>query len=201
MKKRLLALLAALCLTVGTAAAFSDVSESDWYADEVAYVVQAGLMKGVSDDLFAPGWAVSRGTVATVLYRLDGSPAVTTGSPFPDVAAGSWYADAVIWAQTTGVAAGYGNGTFGPDDNITREQLAVFLQRYAELKGQEIASGVVSGYYDSGSISAWALDGIKHAVGAGLITGKDGNLLDPRGLATRNQLAVVLQRMHTPVQG
>lgn len=201
MKKRVLALLAALCLTAGTAAAFSDVHESDWYSDEVAYVAQTGLMKGVSGDLFAPDWAVSRGTVVTVLYRLADSPTVTTTVSFSDVAAGSWYFDGVAWAQAAGVAAGYENGDFGPDDNVTREQLAVFLERYAKYKDLEIASGVVGGYNDTDRISAWALDGMKHAVGAGLITGKDGNLLDPKGLATRAQLAAVLQRMNTPVQG
>lgn len=201
MLRRVLALLAALCLTAGAAAAFSDVNEESWFSDEVAYVVQEGLMQGVSQDLFAPGWAVTRGTVVTVLYRLEDSPAPEEGPVFPDVAADTWYANAVNWARNTGIAAGYDSGNFGPDDPVTREQLAVFLWRYAQYKGLEIAQGVTGGFSDAGKISTWAEDGMKHAVGAGLLAGKDGGLLDPGGIATRAELAAILQRLNTPVSG
>jgi hypothetical protein len=196
-----LALLAALCLTAGAAAAFSDVDEGSWYSDEVAYVVQEGLMKGVSQDLFAPEWAVTRATVVTVLYRMEGEPGEARDAGFPDVGPSVWYGAAVAWAKEAGIAAGYGSGAFGPDDPVTREQLAVFLWRYAKYKGTEIAAGVLGGYGDAGAISSWAEDGMKHAVGAGLITGKNGELLDPSGVATRAELAAILQRLATPVSG
>ena len=201
MKRRLGALLAVLCLIAGTAAAFSDVKESDWYYGAVEYAVQAGLMKGASGDVFLPGDTVTRGMTVTVLYRMEGSPAVGGGVPFPDVAAGEWYSDAVAWAKSTGVATGYGTGTFGPNDAMTREQLAVFLWRYAKYKGTEIANGVLGGYCDAGTVSTWALEGMTHAVGAGLIAGKDGNRLDPDGIATRAELATILQRLATPAAG
>lgn len=201
MIKRLCALLIALCLTMGAAAAFSDVSETDWYGDEVEYVFQQGLMSGVSNDSFAPQEPVSRGMVVTVLYRLDGSPSVGGSTSFSDISPGIWYSDAIIWARSAGVAAGYGNDTFGPNDTVTREQLAVFLWRYASYKGMEIANGVLGGYHDAVYISSWALDGMKHAVGAGLVTGKDGGWLDPGGVASRAELAAILQRLMTPAAG
>lgn len=201
MRRRFLALLAALCLTAVSAAAFSDVNEESWYSGEVTYVVQEGLMKGVSQDLFAPDWAVTRATVVTVLYRMEGEPSAAGDSGFPDVAEDAWYGAAVAWAGEAGIAAGYDTGAFGPDDPVTREQLAVFLWRYAQYTGMEIADGVLGGYGDAGTVSQWAEDGMKHAVGAGLITGKTGGLLDPGGVATRAELAAILQRLATPVSG
>ncbi len=201
MIKRLCALLAALCLTTGAATAFSDISETDWYSDEVEYISAQGLMNGVSAGIFAPLTPLTRGMAVTVLYRLEGAPAVSGDAPFPDVSQDKWYCNAVFWAKSAGVANGYDNGSFGPNDALTREQLAVFLQRYALCKGTEIADGVLGGFYDGGSVSAWALDGMKHAVGAGLITGKDGDVLDPGGTATRAELAAVLCRLMTPAAG
>jgi len=201
MKQRLYALLTALCLTVGAAAAFSDVQENDWYSDEVEYVVQQGYMTGVSDEAFAPNAFVTRGMVVTVLYRLEGAPALSESTSFSDIAVGEWYSDAVIWAKHAGVAAGYVSGAFGPNETVTREQLAVFLWRYAGYKGMEIADGVVGGFDDAYKISVWALDGVKHAVGVGLMTGKGGDLLDPSGKASRAELAVILRRLMTPVAG
>ena len=201
MIRRLCALMTALFLTVLWAAAFSDVSQQDWYGDEVEFVFEQGLMNGVSDELFSPHTPVTRGMAVTVLYRLEGSPAVADPSGFPDVGADQWYGDAAAWAKNTGLASGYDTGNFGPNDAVTREQLAVFLWRYADYKGMEIASGVIGGYYDAESVSLWALDGVRHAVGAGLMTGKDGDLLDPGGAATRAELAVILRRLTTPAAG
>lgn len=201
MTKRLCALLIVLCLTVGAAAAFSDVNENDWYCRDVEYVFQNGYMSGASDEMFAPNDPVTRGTVVTVLYRLEGAPEINGPVSFPDVAAGEWYSDAAAWAGSVGVAAGYDNGAFGPNDIVTREQLAVFLWRYARYKEMEIADGVVGGFNDAGRISSWALEGMKHAVGAGLISGKDGGLLDPPGVSSRAELAVILHRLMTPAAG
>jgi len=201
MIKRLCALLAAVCITAGAASAFSDVSGQEWYGNQVEYVCGQGLMNGISDQLFAPETPVTRGMAVTVLHRLEGAPAAAGTASFSDVSTGQWYCDAVAWAQNTEVSDGYGNGNFGPDDTVTREQLAVFLWRYARYKGMEIADGIVNGYYDADSISTWALDGMRHAVGAGLITGKDGDLLDPGGPASRAELAVVLCRLRTPAAG
>lgn len=201
MMRKLCALLAALGLTVGAAAAFSDVQEGDWHPGAVEYVSEHGLMDGVSGDLFAPDTAVTRGMVVTVLYRLEGAPEVAGPASFPDVGADTWYGGAVAWAQGADVAAGYGSGDFGPNDIVTREQLAVFLQRYAVYKGMEIADGVLGGYRDEESISFWALDGMKHAVGAGLIAGRGGDMLEPGGVASRAELAVILQRLMTPAAG
>ncbi|MPM13713.1 Endo-1,4-beta-xylanase A [bioreactor metagenome] len=201
MQKRFFALLLSLLLTAGSAAAFSDVSDSDWFAQEVEVVTGVGLMSGSEDGYFLPQLPVSRGMVVTVLYRMEGMPAVNAAAAFSDVAEGEWYADSALWAQTVGIAAGYDDGRFGPDDPVTREQLAVFLFRYASFRGMEIAQGVLGGFRDEGSVSSWALEGMKHAVGAGLLTGGGGAALDPRGTATRAQLAVILFRILTPVSG
>lgn len=201
MHKKMMALLLALCLTVSGAAAFSDVAEGAWYYQEVQQVSQEGLMSGVSTGEFAPGVSVTRGMVVTVLYRMEGTPATTQVASFSDVTAGEWYADAAAWAQTAQIASGYDGGTFGPKDNVTREQLAVFLWRYAQYKGMELADGVLGGFEDSEHISAWAQEGMAHTVGAGLITGTSDGQLKPNGVATRAQLAVILCRLLTPVAG
>jgi hypothetical protein len=201
MKRRITALLLAMCLLAGGAAAFSDVAAGSWYAQAVEQVSQQGWMGGVDGQHFAPDASVTRGTVVTVLYRMEGAPSVNGESGFPDVEGDSWYASAAVWAHSAGIASGYGDGRFGPNDNVTREQLAVFLWRYAQYKGMELAEGILGGFEDSGSVSSWARDGMEHAVGAGLITGTSEGLLKPGGVANRAQLAVILCRMMTPAQG
>ncbi len=205
-RKRLCALALVLCMTAGTVLAatqYSDVNEDDWYYEAVGYVSAQTIMSGISDVRFAPEGLVTRAMVAVVLWRLAGAPAPADGDTalFYDVAPDAWYASAVAWAQQADVASGYGTGAFGPGDNVTREQLAIFLWRYARLAGMELADGVLTIYEDEDAISAWALEGMKHAVGAGLIAGKTGNLLDPGGVATRGELAVILRRLMTPAAG
>lgn len=170
---------------------FTDVAESAWYYDAVRYVCSNGLMTGTSGSTFSPDLFTTRGMIVTILYRLDGSPAVSGAAPFGDVPAGQYYSEAVAWAAANGIVKGYDTGLFGPDDVITREQLAAILYGYAQYKGYDVtAGGDLSGFADS----AWAADALKWANGQGLITGKSGNLLDPAGTATRAEAAAILSR-------
>ena len=198
MKRTICAWLLALGLAVGTAlpasaAAFSDVASDAWYAEAVGEVSDAGIMNGTTDTTFSPDEQVTRGMVVTVLWRLAGS--------FPDVEDWYYYAPAVAWTQAAGVATGLGDGTFDGGSIVTREQLSVFLYRYSQYAGDELASGVLDLYNDVDSVQSWALDGMAHAVGAGLITGTDEGNLEPAGPATRAQLAVILQRLMIPAVG
>ena len=206
MKRTLCAWLLALGLAVGTAlpasaAAFSDVASDAWYAQAVGEVSDAGIMNGTTDTTFSPDEQVTRGMVVTVLWRLAGSPAAAAATTFPDVEDWYYYAPAVAWAQAAGVATGLGDGTFDGGSIVTREQLSVFLYRYSQYAGDELANGVLDLYNDVDSVQSWALDGMAHAVGAGLITGTDEGNLEPAGPATRAQLAVILQRLMIPAVG
>ena len=205
MKRTICAWLLALGLAVGTAlpasAAFSDVASDAWYAEAVGEVSDAGIMNGTTDTTFSPDEQVTRGMVVTVLWRLAGSPAAAAATTFPDVEDWYYYAPAVAWAQAAGVAAGLGDGTFDGGSIVTREQLSVFLYRYSQYAGHELANGVLDIYNDVDSVQGWALDGMAHAVGAGLITGTDEGNLEPAGPATRAQLAVILQRLMIPAVG
>ena len=206
MKRTICAWLLALGLAVGTAlpasaAAFSDVASDAWYAQAVDEVSNAGIMNGTSAATFSPDEQVTRGMVMAVLWRLAGSPAPAAPSTFPDVEDWYYYADAVAWAQEAGIASGLGDGTFGGGNIVTREQLSVFLYRYSQYSGDELANGVLDLYNDVDSVHDWALEGMAHAVGAGLITGTDEGNLEPAGPATRAQLAVILQRLMIPAVG
>ena len=172
---------------------FTDVQAGVWYADAVKYVFEQGLMSGISAQQFGPDSTVTRGQVVTILWRLAGSPTVS-GKTFTDVSASVWYADAVAWASTNGVVSGYESGLFGPEDQVTREQLAAILYRYALISGKDTEKTAdLSGYTDSVTISTWAPQALKWAVGSGLISGTGANTLSPRGTATRAQIAVILQ--------
>ena len=198
------ALLCAAILTLGLASptlAYSDVGERAWYYDEVQQVTTLGLMQGVSSDRFALGDTVTRATAITVLWRLEGSPAAKEeGQAFSDLPESHWAYRAGAWAKEQGIATGYAGGRFDPGGSVTREQLAAFLFRYDKMKGKEITEGVVEQYDDAKYISPWALESVKHALGSGLMTGA-GKDLSPLGLATRAQLAAILVRLTTPVQG
>ena len=172
---------------------FTDVQAGAWYADAVKYVFEQGLMSGISAQEFGPDGQVTRGQVVTILWRLAGSPTVS-GKTFTDVSASVWYADAVAWASANGVVSSYESGLFGPEDQVTREQLAAILYRYAQLSGKDTdQTADLSGYTDSVTISAWAPQALKWAVGSGLISGTGTHTLSPRGTATRAQIAVILQ--------
>ena len=204
MKRALCALLltAALALPAGAAGAgFADVPADAWSASAVAEVSASGIMTGTSGTLFSPEQEVTRGMVVTVLWRLAGSPAPAAPSSFTDVLDWYYYADAVAWAQDAGVATGITGELFDGGGMVTREQLAVFLYRYAQSQGEQLANGVLDPYWDVEEVHDWAAEGMAHAVGAGLITGDDTNALLPGGTATRAQLAVILQRLMTPAVG
>ena len=169
---------------------FTDVAEGDWYYDAVAYCWENGIMDGTSGTAFAPNLLLNRAMMAQVLYNLaDGTASTVAG--FPDVAASAWYADAVNWAAANGYVTGYDNGSYGPEDSLTREQLAVILYRYA---GSPEPAGTLDGFADAASASAYAVDALRWAVGEGLLTGKDGGRLDPTGTASRAELAQILAR-------
>lgn len=164
-----------------------------WFREAVEYAYETGLMSGVTDTSFSPDLPTSRGMIVTILYRLAGSPAAGT-SGFTDVAAGQYYAKAVAWASANGVVNGYGDGRFGPDNPITREQMAVILRGYAQLQGRDVtARADLSGYRDAGQISAYARDAVAWASARGLINGTTTTTLTPGGTATRAQAAVILK--------
>lgn len=169
---------------------FSDVSIRDWYYDAVKFVNQNGLMNGIGNSLFAPNTQLSRAMLAEILYNKEGRPTVISGSTFEDVQPGLWYADAVAWASGKGVAAGYGNGLFGPDDDITREQIAVILYRYA---GTPTPPNLLLDFSDADKVSAWAQDAVHWAVSQGILSGKGDGILDPTGKATRAEVAQMLK--------
>lgn len=170
---------------------FADVAESAWYYDAVAYCYENGLMSGVSATSFRPMDTTTRGMIVTILHQLAGKPVPAASASFPDVAADAWYADAVSWAAAQGVVAGYDTGRFGPNDSITREQLAVILYRYA---GSPAAAGSLDSFADRASVSDYAAQALRWAVGEGLLSGKGAGLLYPTGTATRAEAAQILMR-------
>ena len=174
---------------------FTDVNLHSWYHAAVDYAVENQLMNGVSKDKFDPDGSTTRAMLAAILYRMEQSPKVTGKNPFRDVKADQWYTDAVLWASTNGIVKGYGDGRFGPMDTLTREQLAVMLQRYAKLKGLDTSKAAdLSAYADANSISAWALDAMRWAKTEGLITGRTETTLAPQGSAKRAETAAILMR-------
>lgn len=174
---------------------FIDVDEDAWYADAVRYVYEHDLMAGYGGDLFGPNDELSRAQFCQIIYNMEDPPAVTGSSAFTDVADGAWYANVVTWAAENGIVVGYGGGLFGPEDNITREQFAAILYRYAQAKGYgTTASFDLSAYGDVSDVSAWAISAMQWACGAGIIKGTSPNTLEPQGNATRAQAATMLQR-------
>ena len=177
---------------------FTDVPEGAWYEDAAAYVYKHGLMAGTSATTFAPEVTTSRAMIATILWRMAGSPVVNYAMNYTDVAQGQWCSEAIRWATSEGVVTGYGNGLFGTNDPITREQLATMLWRYAQTEGYDVSIGEdtnILSYTDVANLSEYAIPAMQWAVGAGIINGTgDGSTLTPQGQATRAQAAVMLQR-------
>ena len=175
---------------------FNDVSANDWFASAVDYVTGKGMMNGTADNTFSPKANTTRGMVVTVLYRLENQPS-TSAASFTDVASGAYYANAVAWANANGIVSGYGSGKFGPNDKVTREQLAAILYRYAQYKKYDVSVGEdtnILSYNDAQSISSYAIPAIQWACGAGVVTGKSGSKLDSKGNATRAEVAAMLMR-------
>lgn len=179
---------------------FTDVSPDSWYYEAVSFVAEQGLMTGTGSTTFSPGETTTRGMVATILYRLAGSPEGEDLS-FADVAAGQWYTAGVSWAAANGVMEGDGS-RFAPEEVITREQMAVLAYRYAQLQGCDVAAAgdSLSAYADGDSVSDWAAEAMAWAVDAGVLSGKDGSLLDPQGQLTRAEAAQILSNLVQALQ-
>ena len=183
---------------------FTDVSEKDWFYNDAMFVYKNGLMLGTSKTLFSPHGTVTRGMMATILWRMEGSLAPKDENSFTDVEAGRWYADAITWTTENGIFAGYSKDKFGPDDSITREQLTAIFYRYADYKGYKLTiTGNFDKFEDADKITDYAKMVMQWAVGNGLIKGKSENLLDPQGTATRAEISAMLHRFiekATPMQ-
>ena len=174
---------------------FTDVSEKDWFYNDAMFVYKNGLMLGTSKTLFSPHGTVTRGMMATILWRMEGSLAPKGENSFTDVEAGMWYTDAITWAAENGIFAGYSMDKFGPDDPITREQLTAIFYRYADYKGYKLTvTGNLDKFEDADKITDYAKMVMQWAVGNGLIKGKSENLLDPQGTATRAEISAMLHR-------
>ncbi len=170
---------------------FLDVPVSAWYHDSIYRIAEMGLMVGTGADRFSPGEKLTRGMLATVLYRLAKEPETTADDLFSDVADGKYYTEAIAWAAANRIVAGYGNGRYGPDDPITREQLATILWRYA---GSPESAGSLGKFTDGGKTSIWAVPALQWAVEQKIVSGKGSGILDPTGKATRAEVAVMLMR-------
>lgn len=174
---------------------FTDVKAGDWYFDAVRYAAQKQLFTGTSATTFGPNTDMTRAMLVTALYRLEGKPAVTAANSFTDVMAGQWYTDAVLWANGEKLVEGYGNGLFGTNDPITREQVAAILYRYARMKGYDSSKTTgMAAYTDAGAVSTWAAPAMKWAVASGLITGTTATALSSGATASRAQVATMLMR-------
>ena len=174
---------------------FPDVTEGDWFYDAVRYAYETGLMDGVGDSLFAPNSQTTRAQLVTILYRLAGEPEPGGDSGFSDVAAGTWYTDAVAWAAQNGIVNGTTDTTFAPGDDITREQLAAILYRYAAYQGYDVSQRAdLSGFGDASSIRGYAQEALSWAHAQGLVLGFEDGSLRPQGTASRAQIAAVLMR-------
>ena len=174
---------------------FTDVKESDWFFKGVEYVVDKGIMSGVSENEFAPSGKLTRAMLVQMLYNMESRPACDAENAFMDVPVGQWYTDAVIWANDAKIVSGMGEGLFAPNMEITREQMVVMLYNYAKYKGYDVtASADLSAFADTASVSAWAQPAMQWAVAEGYISGMGDNQLAPQGTATRAEIASVIMR-------
>jgi len=175
---------------------FTDVKATDWFYNAVKYVYENGLMSGTSETTFSPAATTSRGMITSILWRMEGRPYAENALPFTDVKADAYYAEAIAWAAEEGIVSGYGD-TFGPDDNITREQLASILWRYAKYKGYDVSVGEdtnILSYTDAFDISEYAIPAMQWACGDGIISGNDDGTLNPKGHAQRSHAAQMLMK-------
>lgn len=173
---------------------FTDVIQDAWYYDDVAYVYERGLFNGVTGTSFGPSSKMQRCMMTTVLYRLVGKPAVSYTTLFSDISNGQWYTAGTIWAGHRGVVTGVGNGKFNPFANVTRQEIAVILYRYAQQMGYDVSrSADLSRFGDSGAVAFWGKEAISWAVSVGILNGNNGMLL-PNGDATRAEVSAMLHR-------
>lgn len=183
--------------------AFGDLTAAAWYHDGVHYCLENGLMRGVSGGKFLPDGSTTRAQLVTVLWRLEGSPETTGAVRFGDTAGGAWYTEAVRWAAGCGVVKGYDNGCFGPNDAVTREQMAAILYRYAQHKGYDVSAGEdtnILSFNDAFAVSEYAIPAMQWACGSGMVRGiaqKGGMLLAPRDTTTRAQAATLIMRFQS----
>ncbi len=186
------------CFAQNTASVFTDVPEYEWFAESVEYVKDKGLMNGITVTTFEPQTSITRGMIVTIIYRLEGSPKVKSEHQFSDVNTAYYYCTPIIWAAENGIVNGYSKDTFAPDDEITREQFATILYRYAEKKGIDVSFDAekvkLSGYEDEEKISDYAVNAISWANVTGLIKGVTVTTLEPQGKATRAQAATIFMR-------
>lgn len=174
---------------------YYDVSQNAWYHDAVKYAGENNLMSGVGGGNFDPDGEANRAMITTILYRMEGTPQPAEEADFTDVAAGSYYADAVAWASSENIVSGYSQTLFAPEDRISRQQLATMLYRYAQYKGYDVSDTAnLSAFDDSDSIASYAEEAVSWAVAEGLISGTDDTTLSPEGTATRAQIATILMR-------
>ena len=176
--------------------AFDDLDPTAWYHDGVHWALENGIMNGYGDGRFGPNDTTTRAMIVTMLYRLEGSPMIRSGMPFNDVTEKDWYAMAVSWAESKGIVTGYGDGKFGPNDVLTREQFATILYRYAKMKGLGFTGtwAFQLSFDDASEVSDWAYEAICWMTMQGIINGVGDNKLSPKGSATRAQVATMLMR-------
>lgn len=202
--RKLLCMALPLCLLLGllpvpahaSGLPFTDIDERDWYYDAVRYVYEQKLMDGTDGAAFSPDGVTSRGMVVTVLHRMEGCPAAADAG-FTDVPAGQWYSGGANWAAAVGVVGGYGDGRFGPEDSVTREQLAAILYRYCDSKGYDTSlTGAGPVFPDAGDISDYAVEAVAWAAANGILSGREDGSLAPGRSASRAEVAAVLTRFH-----
>ena len=177
---------------------FTDLKKTSWYHDGILWALENGVMAGLGGRTFAPGKAMSRGMIVTMLYHLEGKPTTDYAPDFTDLKSGKWYTDAVRWAAENKIVSGYEDGTFGPGRTLTREQLASILWNYARYKGADVTASEaasLSDYNDASQVSRWAEQAVRWAVEEGVISGVGGQTLDPKGSATRAQGARMLMTL------
>ena len=182
---------------------FTDLDKSSWYHDGVHWALENSVMNGVGNNKFNPSGTTSRAMIVTMLYRMEGEPEITGENPFNDVKADTWYTDAVIWAAENEIVNGYGGGKFGPEDDLSREQLVTILQRYANYKGIDTSEGEMKplkNFDDTQYISDWAVKAFRWAVDAGIINGTGNGKISPKTDASRAQVATMLMRYDSITQ-
>ena len=183
---------------------FDDVDEAAWYFDAVRYVFENGLLQGTSDTLFSPDLTTTRAMIVTVLWRMAEEPVINYAMTFDDVPEGLWYSEAVRWAAGEGIVTGYDDTRFGPNDAVTREQLAAMLYRYAVSQGYDVSVGEdtnILSYADAFSVSEYAVSALQWACGEGIVTGRDDGTLSPQDSALRSEFAAMLMRFCGAQQG